>query len=339
MENQGQPVSRSSPTPGHQGYAVEMGAPEDIPVMVARSPYTTVLESLLRAAGSGSPLDDHTTAITRTLSAPARDAMQAFRSSVVTRRLPDIAAVAGTTLAEPVADHIGRLGDLRAGDIAESLEDFWDTDMPHAWRRVHDSPKLWTQSMQAAVADAWRVTRPRWAGAESALDREARRIGLAVVTGGVDTVLNSIHPRLRFQDGTLTLKHSFEQTNKRGDRRLVLVPMLAGPDQIIVNFELPDVIYVGYPLNEAPPVNETRPDTLALLLGPIRATAARILTQPMTMTQLAAKLHCAPSTATYHCDSLEASGLVVRNRSGQGVWVSRTARADMLIDLLSSQSI
>ncbi|HEY8302401.1 MAG TPA: winged helix-turn-helix domain-containing protein [Jatrophihabitans sp.] len=314
-----------------------MGDTRDIPVTVERSPYTTVLESLLHAA-RGVP---HAAgpAISRALTPATRTAMHALRSSVATRRLPDIATAGGSTIAESVPDHIARLGDLRASDIAESLEDFWDDDMPEAWRHAHESPHQWSRSMQAAATDAWSVTRSRWAGAEGALDREARRIGLAVVTGGMDAVLNSIHPRLRFEDGTLAFRHSYERVHKRGDRRLVLVPMLAGPDQIIVNFELSDVIYIAYPLTDVRPGQESAPDSLALLLGPIRAAAVRLLTRPMTMTQLAKQLHCAPSTATYHCDSLEASGLTVRSRRGQGVWVTRTPRAEMLIDLLSSRAI
>lgn len=334
MSQKQPPVRRAGSPPAGVGYAVEMGDARDIPVTVERSPYTTVLESLLHAVRAVSYPGGRGTAISQALSPSTRTAMQALHSSVVTRRLPDIAATGGSTLAESVADHVARIGDLRRNDIAESLEDFWDDDMPSGWRQVHRSPGQWSRSMQTAATDAWSVARSRWAAAGGALDRETRRIGLAVVTGGLDAVLNTIHPRLRFQDGMLSFRHDFERVHKRGDRRLVLVPMLAAPDQIIVNFELPEIVYVAYPLRDVRP--DPASDSLALLLGPIRAAAVRLLTKPMTMTQLAAQLHCAPSTATYHCDSLEASGLTARQRRGQAVWVVRTALAERLIDLLSS---
>jgi len=39
---------------------------------------------------------------------------------------------------------------------------------------------------------------------------------------------------------------------------------------------------------------------------------------------------------SYHCGQLEAAGLIVRERRGQSVWVSRTARGHELVDLLSA---
>jgi DNA-binding MarR family transcriptional regulator len=39
---------------------------------------------------------------------------------------------------------------------------------------------------------------------------------------------------------------------------------------------------------------------------------------------------------TYHCDRLEAAGLILRERHGQSVWVSRSARGAELVDLLGS---
>jgi predicted MarR family transcription regulator len=46
-------------------------------------------------------------------------------------------------------------------------------------------------------------------------------------------------------------------------------------------------------------------------------------------------VHCAPTTATYHLHQLAAAGLITREKAGPSVWVSRTARGDELVDLLS----
>jgi predicted MarR family transcription regulator len=50
---------------------------------------------------------------------------------------------------------------------------------------------------------------------------------------------------------------------------------------------------------------------------------------------VATAVHCAPTTATYHLHQLAASGLINREKSGPSVRVSRTARGDELVDLLS----
>jgi uncharacterized membrane protein len=50
---------------------------------------------------------------------------------------------------------------------------------------------------------------------------------------------------------------------------------------------------------------------------------------------LAAAVHCAPTTASYHLHQLAAVGLITREKSGPSVWVSRAARGDELVNLLS----
>ena len=53
------------------------------------------------------------------------------------------------------------------------------------------------------------------------------------------------------------------------------------------------------------------------------------------MQALADELHCAPSTATYHCDLLDSAGLIARERRGSSIWVVRTRDGEALLDLLS----
>jgi len=59
------------------------------------------------------------------------------------------------------------------------------------------------------------------------------------------------------------------------------------------------------------------------------------LRQPLTVSELAAVVCCAPTTATYHLNQLAAAGLITREKSGPSVWVRRSARGHELVDLLS----
>jgi DNA-binding transcriptional ArsR family regulator len=125
-------------------------------------------------------------------------------------------------------------------------------------------------------------------------------------------------------------------------RRLSLVPMICSPNGTAVCFDLPQVAFVGYPVRGFARNGGHRPrspdppgDALALVLGPARARVLRTAHRPLTMGQLAAALQCEPCTASYHCDRLEAAGLIARERRGQSVQVTRTTRGDELTDLLS----
>lgn len=51
------------------------------------------------------------------------------------------------------------------------------------------------------------------------------------------------------------------------------------------------------------------------------------------MGQLAAMAGTVPSAITYHCDRLEAAGLIRRERRGREVWILRTRRGHEIIDI------
>jgi DNA-binding transcriptional ArsR family regulator len=109
---------------------------------------------------------------------------------------------------------------------------------------------------------------------------------------------------------------------------------------VLVSYELPTVAYLAYPLRRPRPPHSSFPspasDPLTLILGPARAAALRALRRPLTVSQLATAIGCAPTTATYHIQHLVAAGLATRQRRGPSVQISRTLRGTELVDLLST---
>jgi DNA-binding transcriptional ArsR family regulator len=75
------------------------------------------------------------------------------------------------------------------------------------------------------------------------------------------------------------------------------------------------------------------PARLEALVGLQRARLLRTLDRPRTVGELARTLIAVPSAATHQVSTLEAAGLVVRERDGQRVLVHRTARGSRLIEL------
>jgi hypothetical protein len=56
--------------------------------------------------------------------------------------------------------------------------------------------------MADASLDTWAAVEPQWRAAGPLLDREIRRFGTAAVRGGMAALLNSLHPRIRYHDGS-----------------------------------------------------------------------------------------------------------------------------------------
>lgn len=67
----------------------------------------------------------------------------------------------------------------------------------------------------------------------------------------------------------------------------------------------------------------------------MRASILLALHHQLTVGELAAAVPCAPTTTIYHLNQLAKAGLIIRERRGTSVRVSRTARGDELVDLLS----
>jgi Helix-turn-helix domain len=334
-------AATSAPRPG---YRLPAGAPDALAVSVALAPQHSVLALLLQAASGqswGAPAG-LLAAVRDGLRPQARFAAQMFTARGWTA-IPECCTPISPLADASVADQAARLRDMPAGALTGELEAAdYGHHCPPQWRTAADQPRRWLSSMADASLDTWAVAEPRWRAAGPLLDREIRRIGTAAVRGGMVALLNSLHPGLSYRDGTFTyappcnpcLAHG--PLGPVGSRRLALVPMIAGRDALLFGFDRPDVCYIGYPLPQPRPgAQPTAGSALATILGPVRAAILQALRQPLTVSDLAAAVHCAPTTATYHLHQLAAAGLITREKSGPSVWLSRSARGDELVDLLS----
>jgi DNA-binding transcriptional ArsR family regulator len=340
MGETGMIAATSAPRPGCE---LRAGAPDALSVSIVLAPHQSVVALLLQAASGQAwgPPAGLLAAVRDALRPQARLAARSFTARGHTT-IPDACTPISPLADTSVADQVGRLRDMPADALTNELHAANGHPYPPQWRAAADQPRRWLNSMADASLDIWAVAEPLWRTAGPLLDREIRRIGIAAVRGGMAALLNSLHPGLSYRDGTFVFAPPCDPSNRLGPlgpvgpRRLALVPMIAGRDALLFSFDLPGVCYVGYPLRQPRPGALAAADSpLATVLGPVRAATLQALRQPLTVSDLSAAVHCAPTTATYHLHQLAAAGLITREKSGPSVWVSRTARGDELVDLLS----
>ncbi|WP_214321182.1 hypothetical protein [Nonomuraea sediminis] len=220
------------------------------------------------------------------------------------------------------------------GDLEQA---FGPDDLPVHWRSAAEKPRQWLSGYASALTDVWNTTEPLWRRAGPLLDREIRRVGVATVRGGPELLLGTLTERIRYGERGLLISDVEAGSFELGDRRIVLLPMLAGKDAVIVRLDDPDAVFIAYPLPGAETLwrwpAATAEDELTALIGPVRAELLGLLGRPMTMSMLATKAKIAPSSITYHCDRLDAAKLIVRVRRGREVWIGRTERAEELLEL------
>ncbi|MET8005293.1 ArsR/SmtB family transcription factor [Nonomuraea glycinis] len=237
-----------------------------------------------------------------------------------------------------VRSQISALHDTSPDALIEDLEQAFGpgTPPPH-WRSAAERPAHWLRGYASALTDVWTATQPLWERARPLLDREIERVGVAAVRGGHELLLSTLSDRIVYGERGLLISDLESSTFELGDRKLVLVPMLAGKDAVIVSLDGPDAVWIAYPVPGADSLwrKPAAPavDELSALLGPVRAHLLCALDQPMTMSILAMDLRIAPSGLTYHCDRLSAGRLIQRERRGREVWIARTHRAEKLLEL------
>jgi hypothetical protein len=324
-----------------RGHRLRVGYAGTPMVSVVKVPHLSLL-SLLVSSSSQGPAEHLGGVVRAAVRRPGRFALAAVpqRSHHV---FPDLAHSPIPPVSDvSAAEQAQRLRDVSEAALLADLARNFGDELPPWWRPAADRPRRWLDSFAAASMDGWAVIEPMWRRAQPLIDRETRRVGAAVVRGGLDALLNSLHPRIRYRDSELIVLAARDSVRDLAGRRLVLVPMICGPNGTAVSFDLPEVAFVGYPVRGSAENGGRRSkspdpsgDALALVLGPARARAPGTAHRPLTMGQLAVELQGKPCTASYHCDRLETAGLIVRERRGQSVWITRTARGDELADLLS----
>jgi DNA-binding transcriptional ArsR family regulator len=327
-----QPYSPATPIGPLHGYRLELGDPTVVPVQVDLSPQPSIVQLLLDAARPA-PAGTLALAVRRSLAPSAAFALAALADPRV-RAIPDVMLGLPPGERAPVEMQVEALRSTPGEVLVEECNAIWGAEPPAVWRAGVANPERWLTGFADACRVAWEISRPRWRRARPLLRREARRIGLAAVSGQLGAVLGDLHPRLRLDGTALVLGGTCGGRSRLGTRRLVLAPMLTRTRNLIVDVEHPASGYICYSLPHAGPADDR--DPLALLLGPVRASLVRFVRRPRTVSQLASHLNCAPSTITYHCDQLVEAGLVRRDRRGAATWISLTQRGVELDELMAT---
>ncbi len=160
---------------------------------------------------------------------------------------------------------------------------------------------------------------PYWSEITAAVhaDRVAR--GATLVDHGVDQVLRTLSPLLRWQASSLSYEcpGGDDIVVQAGGRGLVLIPAYLTP---MPNFQdRPDQpVQIRYPIERLPEELTTR-QPLADLLGRRRAAVLEHVSDGRSTSQIADGLGISLASASQHATVLRAAGLITTHRTGPSV--------------------
>ncbi len=250
---------------------------------------------------------------------------------------PDVAFPGDFSRDLDVATQLEMLRDLPPDALQIELDSITDGRPPPHWQPAMKDPRRWLRGFADLIEQAWSAMQPEWQQTRALFDREVERIAVAGARGALDVVLNDLHAECTFREGALSVPDYGPDEFSIGSRGLVLIPMLAGPDALIVRLDGPAAVWIGYsPPHLTVPRPKDTEEQLQFLFGDARATILASVDQPMSMGVLARRIKCHPSVITYHCKRLESAGLVTRRRDGREIYVHLTKRGTALLDLFTS---
>ncbi len=179
--------------------------------------------------------------------------------------------------------------------------------------------------LAAAIQEVHRaVIAPEWTGAAATVDCDRGGRTRMLCRGGVDGMLNTFRPALRWEPPVLHVDYPRDRDLRLGGRGLRLIPShfcwrrpiaLADPG-------LPPVLV--YPVEHATDwvpatTRSCHPQALSALLGRTRARILAALDAPATTGELARRLRVSAPSASEHVSALREANLARSRRDGGSV--------------------
>ncbi|MER6075738.1 ArsR family transcriptional regulator [Streptomyces sp. NPDC001817] len=161
---------------------------------------------------------------------------------------------------------------------------------------------------------------------------ELARYALDAAERGVVGALATLCPGSRLVDGCWEVDAPYSRHVAAAGRGLVLLPTFHWTGATLVGDHEDQPLLVVYPAGPGTPVLPAAvgEDALAPVLGSTRARTLRLLSDPLSTSELAANLAVSPGAASTHAAALREAGLIDTVRNGRAVRHELTALGKLL---------
>jgi DNA-binding transcriptional ArsR family regulator len=205
--------------------------------------------------------------------------------------------------------------------LREDLTFLAGQQAPTAWTRaLADGDRAALDQLVAALRDYHRLAlAPYQDQMRAQIQADRSRRAQALLAGGVNRLLTTLHPRVRWEFPVLQVLDYPEHDVHLQGRGLVLLPSLfcrRRPITLRDTDLAPVLVYPATPglgwLNPA----ASPAKSVAALVGRARAAALQATVSPCSTTELARRIELSPAAASRQAAVLREAGLIVTRRDG-----------------------
>lgn len=165
---------------------------------------------------------------------------------------------------------------------------------------------------------------PYWDRVSATLNDDCAARGRTVLSGGIERLLSTLHPSVRWDDGVLEIPSHRSQDVVPDGAGLLLAPSLFLTDRpVLVPAAGPNrPPMLAYPaatgsveaVLAAPEAEQNAADALGPLVGRTRAAIMKSLTESCTTTELGRRIGISAASASQHTSVLRSAGLITTQR-------------------------
>jgi len=252
------------------------------------------------------------------------------------RHVPGFLAATPATPVPDLADELADLRDIRPKAVRRDLDAIGPSPS-QALNRFRRDPEAGLDRLAALLERYWDlVLAADWPRIRALLERDVLYRAELLATGAAAELFDDLSPRVRWQDGTLTVAHRHLSAAVPFDGRgVVLVPSVFVWPRVFSKTDPRWPPVLRYPPRGIATLWEsgsaTAPGALAAVVGRGRAVLLAGLAAPASAAELARRTGLARDAVNRHLGKLEAAGLVNRHRAGHHVLYARTPAADGLV--------
>jgi DNA-binding transcriptional ArsR family regulator len=192
---------------------------------------------------------------------------------------------------------------------------------------------------------------PYWRQVRGYLETVRDVRGRLAMTGGVERLLGTLHPKVRWRSSVLEVPHDQEIDVHLNGRGLLLAPSLFLHDNaaaVLIGAEWdessPILVFAAPPVSAAASaatafwdVTERGEQALAALVGRTRAAVLQELVESCTTGELAERLNISSASISQHTSVLREAGLITSRRNRNTVLHSVTPLGTALLEYTTYQ--
>jgi DNA-binding transcriptional ArsR family regulator len=242
---------------------------------------------------------------------------------------------------EDELEQVSRTDPVRIStELSHMIDSLEGAAVPALTQAILDDPAPFVPRLAEQMREYWRLTiEQHWPRIRALHEADVTYRARQLALGGAELLFDDLHPSLSLAGHDLVIDKLMCEDVDPGGRGLVLIPAVfdwPGIALLIGEGLQPTLSYSPRGIAEIwdEPTAGVGDGAMDDLIGGTRADILRVLSVPMTTSELAHRLHLTPAAVSQQLGVLRRAGVVDARRQGREVYSELTASGRGLLELL-----